>query len=210
MFTRTTDRTLFTSGTAMLVSALTAGAIFTASTGAHAAEAAPRTTAPASADITAPVAADYTAPVAAAGLKAPAAGLTAPASAVADDDADDAQWEALLNSMLSVPEDVLAQGDEATAAYLKQQQNRKPGQPLVGFGWPSFGCMGAVAVAIGTNLLPAAKMVKIVKVAKRVGVKRIVSAIKAIRKGRGHTLANDLQWVGAQLLGLEGVKAACH
>jgi hypothetical protein len=186
MFTRTTDRTLFTRGTAMLVSALTAGAIFTASTGAHAAEATPRTTAPAS------------------------AGITAPVSTVADDDADDAQWEALLNSMLSVPEDVLEQGDEATAAYLKQQQHRKPGQPLVGFGWPSFGCMGAVAVAIGTNLLPAAKMVKIVRVAKRVGVKRIVSAIKAIRKGKGHTLANDLQWVGAQLLGLEGVKAACH
>ncbi|MEU1316291.1 hypothetical protein [Streptomyces tibetensis] len=195
MFIRTTDRTLFTRGTAMLVSALTAGAIFTASTGAHAAEATPRTTAPA------------------AGITVTAtAGITAPASAVAnsDDDADDAQWEALLNSMLSVPEDVLAQGDEATAAYLKQQQNRKPGQPLVGFGWPSFGCMGAVAVAIGTNLLPAAKMVKIVRVAKRVGVKRIVSAIKAIRKGKGHTLANDLQWVGAQLLGLEGVKAACH
>ncbi|MEU6683605.1 hypothetical protein [Streptomyces sp. NPDC046832] len=187
MFTRTTDRTLFTRGTAMFVSALTAGAIFTASTGAHAAEATPRTTAPVS------------------------AGITAPAAAVADDAADDAQWEALLNSMLSVPEDVLAQGDEATAAYLKQQQQiRKPGQPLVGFGWPSFGCLGAVAVAIGTNLLPAAKMVKIVKVAKRVGVKRIVSAIKAIRKGKGHTLANDLQWVGAQLLGLEGVKAACH
>ncbi|PPS69410.1 MULTISPECIES: hypothetical protein [Streptomyces] len=186
MFTRTTDRTLFTRGTAMLVSALTAGAIFTASTGAHAAEATPRTTAPVS------------------------AGITAPVSTADDETADDAQWEALLNSMLSVPEDVLAQGDEATAAYLKQQQNRKPGQPLVGFGWPSFGCMGAVAVAIGTNLLPAAKMVKIVRVAKRVGVKRIVSAIKAIRKGKGHTLANDLQWVGAQLLGLEGVKAACH
>jgi hypothetical protein len=209
MFTRTTDRTLFTRGTAMLVSALTAGAIFTASTGAHAAEASPRSSAPASASITAAVSAGTSAAVSA-GTSAPAsAGTSAPASAVADDDADDAQWEALLNSMLSVPEDVLAQGDEATAAYLKQQ-HRKPGQPLVGFGWPSFGCMGAVAVAIGTNLLPAAKMVKIVKVAKRVGVKRIVSAIKAIRKGKGHTLANDLQWVGAQLLGLEGVKAACH
>ncbi|MBT2417014.1 hypothetical protein J7F01_00030 [Streptomyces sp. ISL-22] len=45
--------------------------------------------------------------------------------------------------------------------------------------------------------------------AKRVGVKRIVSAIKTIRKGKGHTLANDLQRVGAQLLGLEGIKAAC-
>ncbi|MFF0004673.1 hypothetical protein ACFYQT_14700 [Streptomyces tibetensis] len=204
MFTRTTDRTLFTRGTAMFVSALTAGAIFTASTGAQAAEATPRTTAPVSTGISAPVSTGITTPV--------STSITAPASAVAtsDDDADDAQWEALLNSMLSVPEDVLAQGDEATAAYLKQQQNRKPGQPLVGFGWPSFGCMGAVAVAIGTNLLPAAKMVKIVRVAKRVGVKRIVSAIKAIRKGKGHTLANDLQWVGAQLLGLEGVKAACH
>ncbi|MEU0214485.1 hypothetical protein ABZ281_04940 [Streptomyces sp. NPDC006265] len=192
MFTRTTDRALFTRGTAMFVSALTAGAIFTASTGAQAAEATPRTTAPASTGIT-----------------APASAVADSAVADSDDDADDAQWEALLNSMLSVPEDVLAQGDEATAAYLKQQ-NRKPGQPLVGFGWPSFGCMGAVAVAIGTNLLPATKMVKIVRVAKRVGVKRIVSAIKAIRKGKGHTLANDLQWVGAQLLGLEGVKAACH
>lgn len=66
-----------------------------------------------------------------------------------------------------------------------------------------------MAVAIGTHLLPAARMVKIVKVAKRVGVQRIVSAIKAIRKGKKHTLANDLQWVGTQLLGLEGVKAAC-
>ncbi|MEU7721662.1 hypothetical protein [Streptomyces tibetensis] len=201
MFTRTTDRPLVTRGTAMLVSALTAGAIFTASTGAHAAEAGPRTTAPAAAEITVPATTGITTPA--------TTGITTPA-ATGDDAAEDAQWEALLNSMLSVPEDVLAQGDEATAAYLKQQQNRKPGQSLAGFGWPSFGCMGAVAVAIGTNLLPAAKMVKIVKVAKRVGVKRIVSAIKAIRKGKGHTLANDLQWVGAQLLGLEGVKAACH
>ncbi|KOX00744.1 hypothetical protein ADK65_14100 [Streptomyces sp. NRRL B-1140] len=208
MFTRTTDRILYTRGTAMLVSALTAGAIFTASTGAHATEATPRTTAPVSTGITAPVSTGITAPVST-GITA-SASASASASADSGDDADDAQWEALLNSMLSVPEDVLAQGDEATAAYLKQQQNRKPGQALVGFGWPSFGCMGAVAVAIGTNLLPAAKMVKIVKVAKRVGVKRIVSAIKAIRKGKGHTLANDLQWVGAQLLGLEGVKAACH
>ncbi|MFD8235194.1 hypothetical protein ACFV20_25360 [Streptomyces sp. NPDC059696] len=187
MFTRTTDRTLFTRGTAMLVSALTAGAIFTASTGAHAADATPRTTAPVS------------------------AGITAPAAAVTADEAgDDAQWEALLTSMLSIPEDVLEKGDAATAAYLKEQEQKSKPPRGQRFGWPSFGCMGAVAVAIGTNLLPAAKMVKIVKVAKRVGVKRIVSAIKAIRKGKGHTLANDLQWVGAQLLGLEGVKAACH
>ncbi|WP_432198627.1 hypothetical protein [Streptomyces sp. bgisy027] len=102
----------------------------------------------------------------------------------------------------------MEQGDAATIAYLKQQEQKR-GQAQLRFGWPSFGCMGAVAVAIGTILLPAAKMVKIVKVAKRVGVKRIVSAIKAIRKGKGHTLANDLQWIGAQLLGLEGVKAAC-
>ncbi|MFJ2925360.1 hypothetical protein ACIPIU_10095 [Streptomyces massasporeus] len=180
MFTSTTDRARRTRGAAMLVSALTAGAIFTASTGAHAAEATPRS--------------------------------TAAVSVAADDSAEDAQWEALFTTLTSVPDDVLEQGDEATAAYLKQELNRKPvpGKGMVGFGWPSFGCMGAVAVAIGTNLLPAAKMVKIVKVAKRVGVKRIVSAIKAIRKGKGHTLANDLQWVGAQLLGLEGVKAACH
>ncbi|MFD9982384.1 hypothetical protein ACFWZJ_18635 [Streptomyces massasporeus] len=179
MFTSTTDRARFTRGTAMLVSALTAGAIFTASTGAHAAEVTtPRT--------------------------------TAPVSVTADEAGDDAQWEALLTSMLSIPEDVLEQGDAATAAYLKQQETQHKPPRGQRFGWPSFGCMGAVAVAIGTNLLPAAKMVKIVKVAKRVGVKRIVSAIKAIRKGKGHTLANDLQWVGAQLLGLEGVKAACH
>ncbi|MFF7735530.1 hypothetical protein [Streptomyces sp. NPDC007984] len=164
MFTSTTDRTLFTRGTAMLVSALTAGAILTASTGAHAAEATPRTTAPVSV-----------------------------AAEAADDAADDAQWEALLTSMLSIPEDVLEQGDAATAAYLKQQETRHKPPRGQRFGWPRFGCMGAVAVAIGT-----------------VGVKRIVSAIKAIRKSKGRTLADDLQWVGAQLLGLEGVKAACR
>ncbi|MFE0254370.1 hypothetical protein [Streptomyces sp. NPDC059010] len=175
MPTTTTDRARFTRGAAMLVSALTAGAIFATSAGAHAAEGTHRSTVPV---------------------------------AVADEVGDDAQWEALLNTMMSIPEDVLEQGDAATIAYLKQQEQNR-GQAQLRFGWPSFGCMGAVAVAIGTNLLPAAKMVKIVKVAKRVGVKRIVSAIKAIRKGNGHTLANDLQWVGAQLLGLEGVKAAC-
>ncbi|MFJ9749584.1 hypothetical protein [Streptomyces chartreusis] len=180
MPTSLTDRARFTRGAAMLVSALTAGAIFASSTGAHAAEVTHRT--------------------------------TVAVSDAADEVGDDAQWEALLETMMSIPEDVLTQGDAATIAYLKQQeQSRKPaqGQAQLRFGWPSFGCMGAVAVAIGTNLLPAAKMVKIVKVAKRVGVKRIVSAIKAIRKGKGHTVANDLQWVGAQLLGLEGVKAAC-
>ncbi|ELS52497.1 putative secreted protein [Streptomyces viridochromogenes Tue57] len=118
-------------------------------------------------------------------------------------DAEDAQVEALLKTMMSVPEEVLEKGDEATAAYLENMKKRPPR------GWFSLGCMGAVAVAIGANVLPAAKIVKIVRVAKRVGIKRIVSAIKAIRKGNGHTLANDLQWVGAQLLGLEGVKAAC-
>ncbi|MFH9891473.1 hypothetical protein ACH4OQ_22245 [Streptomyces luteogriseus] len=45
MFTSTTDRTRFTRCTAMFVSALTAGAIFAASTGAHAAEVTPHTTA---------------------------------------------------------------------------------------------------------------------------------------------------------------------
>ncbi|MFF8015867.1 hypothetical protein [Streptomyces sp. NPDC007929] len=127
----------------MLVSALTAGAILTASTGAHAAEATPRTTAPVS------VAAE------------------AADDAADDDAAADAQWEALLTSMLSIPEDVLEQGDAATAAHLKQQETRHKPPRGQRFGWPSFGCMGAVAVAIGT-----------------VGVKRIVSAIKAIRKVR--------------------------
>ncbi|MEU8968671.1 hypothetical protein AB0D11_05230 [Streptomyces monashensis] len=180
MSIKMTRRTRFTRSTAMLVSALTAGAIFATSTGAHAAEAAHRT--------------------------------TAPAALAAEETSDDAQWEALLDTMMSIPEDVLEQGDAATIAYLKQREQNgelPQGQVQPRFGWPSFGCLGAVAVAVGSNLLPAAKMVKIVKIAKRVGVKRVVSAIKAIRKGKGHTLANDLQWAGAQLLGLEGVKAAC-
>ncbi|MFF7993412.1 hypothetical protein ACFZDG_26900 [Kitasatospora xanthocidica] len=165
--------------TAVFVSVLTAGAVFATSTGAHAAEAThPR---PASA-------------------------------AVAVDDiddelpeADDAQWEALLHTITSIPESVLEQGDEATVAYLEAQQARSGRAD----GWFSFGCFGAVAIAIGTAVLPAAKMVKIAQVARRVGIKRIVSAIKAIRKGKKHTLGNDLQWVGAELLGLSGVQAAC-
>jgi hypothetical protein len=167
-----------TRSSAVLVSVLTAGALFAAGTGTYA-EAAHHATSP---------------------------------RLAADESSDDTQWENLLVTMMSIPEDVLEQGDAATVAYLKQQEQegnlgQKTGQSRI--GWPSFGCLGAVAVAVGSNVLPAAKMVKIVKIAKRVGIKRVVSAIKAIRKGKGHTLANDLQWVGTQLLGLEGVKAAC-
>ncbi|MCP9213312.1 hypothetical protein [Streptomyces cucumeris] len=167
------------------MSALTAGALFTTVSGAHASEA-------------------HRAPVA--------------ASASANEDEielTDAQWENVINQLIVIPEDVLERGDQATLDYLKQLEKQEGGKQSatavqqVASGWFNFACIGAVSIAVGSNLLPAAKMLKIVKVAKRVGVKRIVRAIKAIRKGRGHTLGNDLQWVGTQLLGLGGVKAAC-
>ncbi|MBT2417013.1 hypothetical protein J7F01_00035 [Streptomyces sp. ISL-22] len=93
-----------TRSTTMLVSALTAGAVFATSAGAHAAEATHRTT--------------------------PAV------SAATDEAVDDAQWEALLNTMMSIPEDVLEQGDAATIAYLKQAQNHNlpQGQAQLRFG----------------------------------------------------------------------------
>ncbi|ELS55018.1 hypothetical protein STVIR_3920 [Streptomyces viridochromogenes Tue57] len=56
------------------------------------------------------------------GAPAAEATRTTPAVSAATDEAvDDAQWEALLNTMISIPEDVLEQGDAATITHLKQQ-----------------------------------------------------------------------------------------
>ncbi|CAL9327225.1 hypothetical protein SUDANB180_07721 (plasmid) [Streptomyces sp. enrichment culture] len=112
----------------------------------------------------------------------------------------DAEIEKYLEKLAAVPDSVLDQGGEATLAYLKGQNER---------GIFDLKCMGLIAAAVGGALIPAAKVVKVAKIVKKYGVKRVINAIKGVRKGQGQSLASDLKEVALIFLGVDEIKDAC-
>jgi hypothetical protein len=51
--------------------------------------------------------------------------------------------------------------------------------------------------------------VKIAKIVKKYGVKRVMNAIKGVRKGKGQSLSGDLKNAALILLGVDEIKDAC-
>lgn len=76
-------------------------------------------------------------------------------------------------------------------------------------GFFDLKCIGLIAAAVGGALIPASKVVKIAKIVKKYGVKRVMNAIKGVRKGKGQSLSGDLKNAALILLGVDEIKDAC-
>ncbi|MEU5773878.1 hypothetical protein ABZ819_11380 [Streptomyces venezuelae] len=180
------SRTQLRSTRAVLLAALTAGAIFTTSAAVYASDAelpSPSNTATAA---TAPMA--HEAP----------SGQPAVLS--------NAEVEALLELLVAIPDDVLQQGGEATLAHLRAIHPELASNKL---SMPSTKCIGLVTAAIAGALIPAGKVAKLAMIAKKYGVKRVVNALIGVRKGMGKKYPNDLKDAALILLGVDQIKAAC-
>ncbi|MCK8433874.1 hypothetical protein G3I77_12765 [Streptomyces sp. D2-8] len=115
----------------------------------------------------------------------------------------DAEIEKYLTLLEKVPDDVLAQGGDATLAWLDENSGRR----VQAMGLIT--CTGLILAAVGGALIPASKVVKVAKIVKKYGVKRVINAIKGVRKGKGNTLSRDLKDIALIFLGVDQIKEAC-
>lgn len=128
------------------------------------------------------------------------------------------------NAIASIPEEVLAEGEEATNKWFIENNYRSAAVELAtdadeaaaalearGF-WQVTKCVGSVMWAIGSTAIPVAKIARIKKYIEALGgVKKAVQLMlgatsKAEKlKAGGQALVN----LSAELLGIAGVKANC-
>lgn len=119
------------------------------------------------------------------------------------------QVEELLYIVDSIPDEVLAEGDEATAEWVWEKY---PNTTVVPYWATEAACAGAIAWAIGSTLIPAAKILKIKRYIQRLGgLKAAVSQLRAhnfswpsIQRTGG-----ALRDLGAEIIGVAGVAEYC-
>ncbi|MFJ7247339.1 hypothetical protein ACIQWA_22220 [Kitasatospora sp. NPDC098652] len=125
-----------------------------------------------------------------------------------------AVYEPYLTQLEAVPDEVIDQGGEAVITRVTEQiataSGPRPGDTqAVQAGWFDIKCIGLVLAAAGGALIPASKVLKVAKIVKKYGVRRVVNAIKGVRKGKGATVGAELKDVALILLGLDKVQEAC-
>ncbi|KAJ6784056.1 hypothetical protein PWT90_00343 [Aphanocladium album] len=128
------------------------------------------------------------------------------------------------NAITSIPDDVLAEGDDAVNKWLVDNNYRSAGVQLAadaddavvdlearGF-WEVTKCVGSIMWAIGSTAIPVAKIARIKKYIEALGgVKKAVQLMlgatsKAEKlKAGGQALVN----LSAELLGIAAVKSNC-
>ncbi|MGW2226864.1 hypothetical protein [Streptomyces formicae] len=141
-------------------------------------------------------------------------GAPAPAIAAAHDvqrgevtGLSNAEVEELLELLVAIPDDVLAQGGEAALSHLRATHAEPGGSSRLSL--PSAKCIGLVTAAVAGALIPAGKVVKLAMIAKKYGVKRVANALIGVRKGLGKKYPNDLKDAALILLGVDQIKEAC-
>ncbi|MDK8799382.1 hypothetical protein [Corynebacterium coyleae] len=120
------------------------------------------------------------------------------------------QMEADLKTIMSIPDEVLLQGDAATQTWV--QQNLVTGTPGVTTYASVLGCTGAITGMIAGNLVGAAKLLKIKRYIKELG-----GVAEAVRVMWGASFSYEkLQALGgavgalaAELVGIAGVQEKC-
>ncbi|WP_172386273.1 hypothetical protein [Streptomyces sp. MNP-20] len=108
---------------------------------------------------------------------------------------------------MAVPDDVLAQGGEATLVHLRSTHPDSAAATKLKV--PSAKCIGLVTAALAGALIPAGKVVKLAVIAKRYGVKRVANAVLGVRKGMGKKYPDDLRDAALILLGVDEIKEVC-
>ncbi|MEW6926548.1 hypothetical protein QEV13_06920 [Trueperella pyogenes] len=113
--------------------------------------------------------------------------------------------ELLLGYYDSIPNDILAQGEEAVKAWQEDHPI-----PMVRASF--WGCLGSVAWAIGSNVVSVAKIAKIKKYMQALGgVKEAVRLMwgASFKLEKMKAAGGALAGLGAEILGIKGVKDQC-
>ncbi|MEU3947236.1 hypothetical protein [Streptomyces sp. NPDC029526] len=197
---RTTRFTLSTRTSAMLVAAVTAGAVLATTGAAHAA------------DLPGP-ARSASGPVASADG---GAGL----DGIGTEDEVLTGIEEALTVLTDIPDEVLAQGDEATVRYLQKRMPAETGGGIQVMKFSAAGCARGILLAIGSNIFAAAKIYKMKKAIDKLGgIKKVVAKIRSKKKA-GKTFKKGITEVfeeagagiggmAAGILGVDGVIKHC-
>ncbi|WP_226358795.1 hypothetical protein [Pseudonocardia sp. ICBG601] len=113
-----------------------------------------------------------------------------------------------LERVNSVPDSVLRQGDSATQDWLRANYPDTGGHSRASI----IGCVGAIGVAVGGVLIPAAKILKIKKlVAQLGGIKEAVQTFwgASFSWEKIQAIGGPIAALGAELLGITAVRAQC-
>ncbi|WP_226358532.1 hypothetical protein [Pseudonocardia sp. ICBG601] len=89
--------------------------------------------------------------------------------------------ESALRVIDSIPEDVLRQGDQATIAWLESNYKTSPGAAPYAFNLAQ--CSYGILIAIGSNAVAAAKIIKIKRIVDKFGgVGKVIDKLQAKKK----------------------------
>jgi hypothetical protein len=143
----------------------------------------------------------------------PAAESSALASSALDSDPRAQDVRGALELIQSVPDEVLAQGDAATAAWFREHgRGAGDDRGLVTTQASVLGCTAAIATVIASTAFPAAKILKVKKLIGELG-----GVAKAVEIFSGASFSYEkLQVVGGaalalagELIGITSIKEEC-
>lgn len=119
------------------------------------------------------------------------------------------QIEAGLEVIYSIPDEVLERGEEATAVWVQQNLTNNT---IALFGVTEVGCIASITWAIGSALIPIAKIKKIKALVKELGGVR--AAVAKLREQNFswpsiQQTGGALRDLGSEILGVAGVAEYC-
>lgn len=118
----------------------------------------------------------------------------------------------LLEQVTAIPDDVLQAGDEATQAWIDENLVAAGDDGTVVAKASVLGCAGSIAVALAGVAFPAAKLLKIKKLADELGgVKKAVDLLwgASFNYEKVQAAGGALASLGAELIGIASIKEQC-
>ena len=124
--------------------------------------------------------------------------------------------EEALSLFTEIPDEVLAQGEDATEQWLNERIAKTSGKRSFNAG----GCARGILLAVGSNIFAVAKIYKMKKAIDKLGgIKKVVAKIRSKKKA-GKTFktgimevfeeaGSGLGGIAAEILGIDGVIKNC-
>ncbi|MEU2763450.1 hypothetical protein [Streptomyces sp. NPDC007094] len=146
----------------------------------------------------------------------------APVAVTTDDEALGRTFEEALRIIDALPEEVLAEGEEATVRWLEAHGRgtaTADGTPVL-YAFNLGGCARGIALAVGSNIFAIAKVYKVKKAIDKLGgVTKVIQKIQS-KKKKGKTFKKGIMEVfeeagggigaiAAEILGIDGVIKNC-